>query len=317
MFQRANLRRSPDDIPAPDQRAVAQAGARHARPVRRSVLITGASKGIGAACTERLARAGWHVYAGVRSASDAAALRSTHVTPVTLDVTDGGQVGEAARLIAATEGDAGLCALVNNAGIAVAGPLEFLPLDDLRRQLEVNVTGQLAVTQACLPLLRRARTAGTRREDGRVLFMSSVSGRSALPFIGAYGASKFALEAAADALRVELKPAGIGVVLIEPGVIATPIWDTSSARMRDSMAQLPPEAREHYGRVLDSVDRFSSSSMGGLPADRVARVVERALTARRPRERYMVGATARGRLLLEALPTRLRDWLITQGVRRL
>src|SRR5690606_23377140 len=195
-----------------------------------AVLVTGASKGIGAACVARLAADGYHVYAGVRKEADGAALvraSASSVTPVLLDVSDAAMIADAVSLIEQRSGSTALHAVVNNAGIAVAGPLEFLPLGELRRQLEVNVVGQIAVTQACLPLLRRAHAADERA--GRIVFMSSVSGRSALPFTGAYAASKFALEAAADSLRVELLPFGLRVVLVEPGVITTPIWETSRA----------------------------------------------------------------------------------------
>jgi NAD(P)-dependent dehydrogenase (short-subunit alcohol dehydrogenase family) len=292
---------------------------------RRSVLVTGASKGIGEACALRLAERGWRVFAGVRRAQDGASLQQRAATPevraaivpVLLDVTDAAQLEDAAALVAA-ETDGRLHALVNNAGVAVAGPLEFLPIDEFRRQLEINVVGQLAVTQALLPLLRAARRAVDDHRAGRIIFMSSVSGRSAVPFVGAYGASKFALEATADALRVELLPHGIRVVLVEPGVIATPIWDTSVERVRENVGRMPPEAHEYYGRTLRGVEKWTTSAMKGLPPHRVASVVLRALTARRPRARYIVGGDARARIALEAvMPTRLRDWLMDQVVRRL
>jgi NAD(P)-dependent dehydrogenase (short-subunit alcohol dehydrogenase family) len=289
------------------------------------VLVTGAAKGIGEACVLRLAERGWHVFAGVRRARDGAALQDRSaalalrgaVVPVILDVTDGVALDAAVSRVAQETGGR-LHALVNNAGIAVAGPLEFLPVDEFRHQLEVNVVGQLAVTQAFLPLLRTARQEVDDRRAGRVVFMSSVSGRSAVPFVGAYGASKFALEAVADALRVELLPHGIRVVLVEPGVIATPIWDTSVARVRENVQRMPHQAQEYYGRTLEGVARYTTREMRGLPPRRVASVVLRALTARWPRARYIVGADARGRIALEAvLPTRLRDWLMHQVVRRL
>jgi NAD(P)-dependent dehydrogenase (short-subunit alcohol dehydrogenase family) len=289
------------------------------------VLVTGASKGIGEACALRLAERGWRVFAGVRRAQDGAKLQERAavlavrgaVVPLLLDVTDTAQLA-AANSRVHDEAGGELHALVNNAGVAVAGPLEFLPIDEFRRQLEVNVVGQLAVTQAFLPLLRAARRAGDDDRAGRIIFMSSVSGRSAVPFVGAYGASKFALEATADALRVELLPYGIRVVLVEPGVISTPIWDTSLARVRENIERMPPEAQEYYGRVMHGVAKWTTSAMKGLPPRRVANVVLRALTARRPRARYIVGADARGRIALEAvLPTRLRDWLMDQVVRRL
>ena len=177
-----------------------------ARPLR-TVLVTGASSGIGEACAERLVRGGWRVVAGVRTPGAAPA----GTEEVLLDVTDPDQIAAAADRVGA-DADG----LVNNAGMAVAAPLELLPLDELRRQLEVNVVGQIAVTQALLPALRNAR--------GRVVLIGSIGGRSALPFLGAYAASKFALEAVSDALRLELRPFGIEVSIVEPGTIATAIW---------------------------------------------------------------------------------------------
>jgi NAD(P)-dependent dehydrogenase (short-subunit alcohol dehydrogenase family) len=281
--------------------------------VHGTVLVTGASKGIGEAVVQRLAAAGRRVYAAVRSEADYERWRrnpGSGVTPLRFDVTDTAAIASAAERVAAECGESGLDALVNNAGVAFAGPLEFLPLDVLRRQLEINVIGQVAVTQAFLPLIRRA--------TGRIVFISSVSGRSALPFTGAYAASKFALEAAADALRVELRPWRIRVVLIEPGVIETPIWETSMRAALDYSGELPPEAAKYYGDVLAALARRVAAGVRGLPADAVARVVEGALARHRPKERYVVGRDARARLLVEKLlPTRMRDALVGAGVRRM
>jgi NAD(P)-dependent dehydrogenase (short-subunit alcohol dehydrogenase family) len=242
------------------------------------VLVTGASSGIGEACAIRLRDSGWRVLAGVRSAGDAP--EGTEET--IFDVT------EPPRL----ELDE-LHGLVNNAGIAVAGPLEFLPVDELRRQLEVNVVAQLAVTQSVLPALRRAR--------GRVVNMGSISGRSALPLMGPYAMSKFALEAMNDSLRVELEPWGIHVAIIEPGTIKTPIW----TRERPD----PPEAaRELYGDRIDAFRRTAvERGTKGAPPDDVALAVEHALTAGRPRTRYVVGRDAKLRARVERLPDRMRD----------
>jgi NAD(P)-dependent dehydrogenase (short-subunit alcohol dehydrogenase family) len=291
---------------------------------RPSVLVTGASRGIGEACVRRLARAGWRVFAGVRTEEAGARLRGElgdAVLPVILDVTDPALIRAAVSAMAADRSDRGLDALVNNAGIAVAGPLEFLPIEEFRRQLEVNVTGQIAVTQACLPLLRLARTGaerGGRDPAGRIVFMSSVSGRSALPLLGPYAASKFALEAAADALRVELRPFGIRVVLVEPGVILTPIWDTSLASARRVGEQMPAEAHTWYGPSLDGLAAMVESGMRGLPPDAVAGVVARALTVRRPRARYVIGRDARARILMQTLlPDRIRDRLVVFAMKRL
>jgi NAD(P)-dependent dehydrogenase (short-subunit alcohol dehydrogenase family) len=285
---------------------------RRSPPPGRVALVTGTSKGIGEACVRRLATAGWHVYAGVRGEADAERWRGEgahNIVPLLLDVTDAAAIEAAARFIGEQRGDGGLDAVINNAGAAFAGPLEILPIAALRHQLEVNVIGQIAVTQAVLPLIRAAR--------GRIIFMSSTSGRSALPLMGAYAASKFALEAAADALRVELRPWRIPVTLIEPGVIETPIWQTSLRRAQQYLAEPRADAGDLYGRILAGLERRVARGIRGLPADAVARVVERALNARRPRARYVMGRGARARLFAEnVLPTRWRDALVAYGLKR-
>jgi NAD(P)-dependent dehydrogenase (short-subunit alcohol dehydrogenase family) len=289
---------------------------------RPAVLVTGAAKGIGEACVLRLARDGFRVYAGVRRDEDGAALirhAGDGVVPVILDVTREEEIAAAAARIGEETGERGLQALVNNAGVAIAGPLEFLPLDELRRQIEINFTGQIAVTQALLPLLRRARmsTRGDHRA-GRIVFMSSISGRTALPFAGAYAASKFALEAAADALRLELRPFGITVSLVEPGVIATPIWDTARDAGDRNMERMPAEVHQYYGPILGALRKRAERGMKGLPPEKVADVVAHALTSRRPRPRYLVGRDAIGRVWLDRiLPTRVRDRLVTAVLHRL
>jgi NAD(P)-dependent dehydrogenase (short-subunit alcohol dehydrogenase family) len=185
----------------------------------RSVLVTGASTGIGRATALRLDRSGWQVFAGVRKEADADSLQaeaSERLRPVTLDVTDAGQIAAAAEAIAAETGG-GLDGLVNNAGVAVPGPLETVPLEDLRHQLEVNLVAYVAVTQAMLGEIRRA--------EGRVVFLSSIGGRIAFPFGGPYHASKFATEAIGDVFRQELRPWRLEVSIVEPGSIDTPIWE--------------------------------------------------------------------------------------------
>jgi NAD(P)-dependent dehydrogenase (short-subunit alcohol dehydrogenase family) len=201
-------------------------------------------------------------------------------------------------------GSIGLSGLVNNAGIAIGGPLEFLSLERLRNQLEINVIGQIAVTQAFLPLLRQ--------RQGRIVNMSSVSGRLAAPFIGPYSASKFALEALTDALRGELHPWGIHVVSVEPGSIATPIWNKARSLSSEIAAELPDQAHALYDQALEDLMRtVEASGRRGIPPEVVARVVERALTSRRPKTRYLVGVDAHvGALMSRLLPDRLRDWLI-------
>jgi NAD(P)-dependent dehydrogenase (short-subunit alcohol dehydrogenase family) len=212
------------------------------------------------------------------------------------DVTDATAIGHA---VAAVEE---LDAVVLNAGIAIASPLEFLPAEELARQLDVNVVGQLRVLQAVMPALRK--------RSGRVVLMGSVGGRSSLPFLGAYAMSKFALEAMADALRVELAPFGMHVSIVEPGTIATAIW-TKPQRTADA---LPVEAATYYGARLQKFRDLAAtrSSTAAVPASEVAKAVEHALAATRPRTRYLVGPDAKRRARLQLLPDRWRDTLLTR-----
>jgi NAD(P)-dependent dehydrogenase (short-subunit alcohol dehydrogenase family) len=274
---------------------------------KRTVVVTGASTGIGEACALHLDRVGFAVFAGVRKDADGEALRqksAQRITPVLLDVTQASSIQSAVEAVAKASDGRGVAGLVNNAGIAVGGPLECIPLDDLRHQLEVNLIGQVAVTQAFLPLIRHAR--------GRIVNMGSMSGLFTFPFVGPYSASKFALEAVTDALRVELRPWGIQVSIVEPGAIETPIWAKSQAGIGRMLDKLPPQGRTWYGAVIAGIrDRLAEHH--GLPAARVAQVVAHALTATRPRTRYVVARGGRfGVWLLRLLPDRLRDWLITR-----
>ena len=271
-----------------------------------SVVVTGAAKGIGAAIVRRLVADGFRVIAGVRRTEDAEALRDQlgdRVLPVLLDVTDPHAVAAAAELVGGEVGDRGLAGLVNNAGIAVAAPLEFLPPAELRRQLEVNVVGQQAVTRALMSLLRRGQ--------GRIINLGSIGDRIVAPMTGPYHISKFALRAWNDTLRLELSPWGIQVVLVEPGAVATPIWETSIAAAERLQETLPPGVEELYGRAIAAA-RTSAlrSAARGMPADQVAAVVAQALTVRRPRARYLVGVDARITAIVARLPDRLRDRLI-------
>jgi NAD(P)-dependent dehydrogenase (short-subunit alcohol dehydrogenase family) len=267
----------------------------------KRVLVTGASSGIGLASAIRLTGAGWRVYGGVRTDASAAELREHGVVPVRLDVTDPEQIAAAAREI-----EPELHGLVDNAGIAVAAPLELVPLDELRRQLEVNVVGQVAVLQAVLPALRRAR--------GRVVLMGSVGGRSALPFLGPYAASKHALEAFADVLRVELAPWGIAVAIVEPASVKTPIW-TKGAETADALrAGITPEQASLYTERIESFRRVALKRGPGIDPDVVAKVVEHALTSSRPKARYLVGRDAHLRAWIERMPTRLRDRVLAKAL---
>jgi len=262
--------------------------------VPETAVVTGASSGIGEACALRLANAGWRVLAGFRRDEDAERLGAQGVEPVRIDVT------EQVSIAAVADGVESLSGLVNNAGVAVSMPLELIPLDELRRQLEINVIGQVAVTQALLPALRRGR--------GRIVNVGSIAGRSALPFLGAYAASKHALEAATDALRVELRPFGITVSIVEPGTIATPIWAKGAETFQRIAAALADGAIEPYaGRLAAFSEAAAAAGRRGEPADEVAKVVEHALTAPRPKTRYVVGRDARRRARIERLPDRWRD----------
>jgi NAD(P)-dependent dehydrogenase (short-subunit alcohol dehydrogenase family) len=277
---------------------------------RGAVLISGASTGIGRACAEHLARLGFTVFAGVRKQADADSLRgagSGRVQPVMLDVTDSESVTGAMRTVNEAS-PAGLAGLVNNAGVSVGGPLEFVAIDEWRRGLEVNFIGQVAVTQAALPALREAR--------GRIVNMTSIGGRLASPFLGPYNASKYALEAVTDALRVELRPFGIEVAAIEPGAVATPIWEKGRALAEEATANMPAEALELYGPGFAAISKFISEGQRlGVPPLEVARAVEHALTASRPKTRYVVGRDARLRLLLtRLLPTRVMDRVVVRAM---
>jgi NAD(P)-dependent dehydrogenase (short-subunit alcohol dehydrogenase family) len=270
-----------------------------------TVLLSGASSGIGRACAERLGRSGWRVLAGARSDEHLAALAALPgVQPLRLDVTDEADVAGAA----AAAGER-LDAVVNNAGIAVTGPVEGLPLSAWRDQLEVNLIGQVALTKAVLPAVLRAR--------GRVVNMSSIGGRQALPLFGPYAASKYALEAMNDALRRELRGHGVHVVAIEPGAIATPIWGKGIAEADRHLTELDEAQHRRYAGLIAAVRREAErAQVEGLDPEEVARVVATALTARRPRTRYVVGREARVQAFLaRVLPDRATDALVGRVLR--
>jgi NAD(P)-dependent dehydrogenase (short-subunit alcohol dehydrogenase family) len=272
----------------------------------RPVLITGASTGIGAATAVHLAGRGFEVFAGVRRPEDGDRLRErARVTPLILDVTDGDAIAEArAQLGEATDG--ALAGLVNNAGVVVSGPAEFLPLDEWRRQLEINLLGHVAVIQAFLGPLREAR--------GRIVNVGSVGARTPLPFLGPYAASKAALAAMSDSLRRELRPWRIHVATVEPGSIATPIWEKGTSAAERMVEALPAEGRELYGGPLARMSEISERvSRGAIPPERVARVIERILTARRPPTRCLIGREAKLQFVVSRLlPDRAFDGLVAR-----
>jgi NAD(P)-dependent dehydrogenase (short-subunit alcohol dehydrogenase family) len=272
--------------------------------VVKSVLVTGASTGIGEACALRLDRLGHRVYAGVRSEEHADGLRqrgSDRIVPVFLDVTDQAQIDAAAKQIA---GGGGLDGVVNNAGIGRGGPLEYLPLETWREQLEVNVLGQVAVTKAVLPSIRAA--------GGRIVFIGSIGGRVATMLMGPYNASKFATEAIGESLRSELHPWGISVSVVEPGAVKTPIWDKARQQVDRLERALPEEARTRYARHIAAARKaIEMQDRQGVSPDKVAAAVEHALFSRRPKTRYLVGTDARVQaLLVRWLPDRPREAII-------
>lgn len=275
--------------------------------VEGTIVITGASSGIGAACARYLDELGFTVWAGVRTKEDGDALvrlASARLRVLMLDVTDPASVAAAGRTLTEAIPEAGLAGLVNNAGISVAGPLELLPLADVRMQFEVNAIGALAVTQTLLPLLRRAR--------GRIVNISSIAGLAATPFLGAYCGSKFALEAMSDALRLELAPWGIAVSLVEPGAIQSQIWQRAAMSATRTLRGVAPESLALYEQPLARMQEvMAAAAARAIPAEAVARVVARALTASGPRPRYLVGKDARFRAALKwLLPDRVQDRLL-------
>ena len=263
-----------------------------------TVLVTGASTGIGEATALHLKELGFDSVAGVRRDEDADRLGSLGLRTVRLDVTDQGSIAAARDEL----GSGRVVGLVNNAGIAVAGPLEFMPLDQLRMQLEINVVGQVAVIQQFLPALRA--------NGGRIVNVSSIGGRFALPLVSPYNASKFALEGISDSLRRELHGQGVDVILIEPGGVKTPIWNKSNETASELQQSMPPEAERLYGKMIEAVRRatIEIAQEKGIEAREVAEVIGRALTAKRPRTRYLVGTDAKIRgPVSKVMPDRLMD----------
>jgi NAD(P)-dependent dehydrogenase (short-subunit alcohol dehydrogenase family) len=269
-------------------------------------VVTGASTGIGLATAQRLATDGFEVYAGVRKDSDAERLADLGLTPLKLDVTDADSIAAAAAEV----GPGGLAGLVNNAGVAITAPLEFLPVDRLREQVEINFVGQIAVTQAFLPAIRAAR--------GRIVFVSSIGGKIAMPLVGAYAASKFAIEGAADSLRRELRDQGIEVSVVEPGGVKTPIWAKGTETADEIEADLPPESGELYGGLVAALRRESQriATETGIEPEAVADRIHHALTASRPKTRYLVGRDAKSRAAVaKRIPDRWFDALIARALR--
>lgn len=275
----------------------------------KAIVITGSSTGIGRACARRLAAEGFRVFAGVRKSEDGESLArdaSATLTPLMLDVTKEDSIQAAVKTVSEiTEGE--LYGLMNNAGIGGGGPIEVTPIEETRKLIEVNLIGVLAATKAFVPLLRKGR--------GRIINTGSIFGLCALPTRSNYAASKFALEGITDSMRLEFRPFGMDVSIIEPGAIETPIWQKGGAARERVLATADPDIIKLYA----SVGRFFKQtfySQSKLSPERVADVVVDAFTAKRPKARYLIGKDARRLALIERLPTRLRDWVFYRMIYR-
>jgi NAD(P)-dependent dehydrogenase (short-subunit alcohol dehydrogenase family) len=266
-------------------------------------VISGASTGIGEATALRLAAAGYEVFAGVRKPADGDALREKSggkIRPLQLDVTDRELIEAAVKEVGAAVGERGIQGLVNNAGISLGSPIEFSSEDEIRQTFEINVFGLLSMTRAFLPLIRKG--------GGRIVCTGSISGRTGVPFVGTYSASKAAVRSICESLRVELRPWGIEVALVEPGSIATPIWEKGLQEFDQQLATYPQEAIDLYGELIPRLRALTErTGRAGISPDRVAQAVQHALSARRPKTRYLVGNDARAQATLRVLPDRARE----------
>jgi NAD(P)-dependent dehydrogenase (short-subunit alcohol dehydrogenase family) len=272
-------------------------------------VITGASSGIGRASALLLVRKGFQVFAGVRKSADVRPLRDeagSSLTPVIMDIADAASIANAAKEVTAQVQSRGIDGLVNVAGIGISGPLEYVSPQDLRKVFEVNVFGQIAVTQAFLPMIRKRR--------GRIVNISSVGAHIAIPFGGVLGASKSAFGSLSDSLRLELRPFGIRVCVIEPASIRTPAVDKTLGDVEGLIRSLPPEGAQRYGDMLRNfTKRAYAREMNGSSPDVVASAALHALTAQRPKIRYVVGKGSKPlRILPRLLPERLMDSLETE-----
>jgi NAD(P)-dependent dehydrogenase (short-subunit alcohol dehydrogenase family) len=271
-----------------------------------SVLISGASSGIGKALSLELDRQGYTVFAGVRTseaAEELQGLASARLVPVMLDITQPELIASACQEVSERTGGELSC-LVNNAGISISGAMEFLPIADFRRQIEVNLIGQLALTQACLPMIKKV--------PGRIIFISSVAGRLVTAFNGPYAASKAALIALADALRLELAALKVPVSVMIVGSVQTPIWEKSAQTAGDIVRRLPREAWEQYGKVQKKAGAFyQRTGKNGLPVERVARLIWKSMEKPNPKAYILVGKDALMiELMVKLLPVRWRDWVV-------
>lgn len=281
-----------------------------------AVLITGTSTGVGRAAAILLEKQGYQVFATVRQQKDAESLRQEYksgsLTPILMDVTKAEEIKFAADIVSKSVGDRGLVGLVNNAGLLVDGPVEYISIDDLRWQFEVNVFGQIAVTQAFLPLIRKAK--------GRIVNIGSVGSQISAPFISALCASKFALGAFTDSLRMELEPWGIEVILVEPGSIASAAPDKVEESFEKNFANMSPEAKVMYGDTYKFfVEGLIKSNRTGMPPEQVAGVILEALEASKPKTRYFLSkdqiSLVLNLMLKKLIPDRSFDAMILKGLK--
>jgi NAD(P)-dependent dehydrogenase (short-subunit alcohol dehydrogenase family) len=273
-----------------------------------AILITGASSGIGHAAALHLADAGYTVFAGVRNEADRErlALERPNLRPIVLDVTVPADLSRAMESVAAS-GEP-LAGLVNNAGIAVGGPLEYLPMEEIRRQFEVNVYAPIAMTQAALPLLRASR--------GRIVFVGSIAGRLSAPFVGPYSASKAALASLVDALRQELASTGISVSLLEFASVKTPIWAKGRTGKDRLVEVMPPEATQRYAPLVNAIVNVTQhEERHGMEPAVIAAAILQTLQGPKPRERYLIGTSARMQAVIALLPARTKDALVRKAMR--
>ena len=275
------------------------------------IVITGASTGIGRASAVALARHGFLVFAGVRDEASAERLENAgdgRIMPIRLDVTVPDDIEAARTRVREELAGAPLAGLFNNAGIVVGGPLEFVRPEDLARQFDINVLGQIAVTRAFLPMLRSAK--------GRIVLTGSVSGILTTPILAPYCMSKHAVEAMADALRLELEPFDIQVSLLQPGAVDTPIWEKSAGTAEAAIADATAEMDRLYGPLLAGIRRLAdASAKNGAPVEVVVEAVLHAFTARRPKARYLMAGNARAQKIISALPSRWRDAIVRKLLR--
>jgi NAD(P)-dependent dehydrogenase (short-subunit alcohol dehydrogenase family) len=254
-----------------------------------AVVVTGASTGIGRATALLLDRSGYRVFAGVRKQADAKSLEeegSEKLTPITIDVTKQRSITAAKNKVQRAVGKEGLVGLVNNAGVGDGGPVETMDLDVFRNVLEVNLVGQIAVTQAFLPLIRKA--------PGTIVFVASIGGRIATPFMAPYNTSKFAVEALGESLRHEVSPWNIDVAVVEPGSIDTPIWKKGAETIEDQFSKMPANTKRLYGKQLKRMDEvLTETANRGIKPEKVAKAIHSAIRSEKPKHRYLVGTDAK------------------------